>query len=59
MCIRDSAYVELLTIENKKVTKREKIAQDIGRVRNVKQAPNGYIYVSIEDEGIFKLKSKK
>ena len=53
------AYVELLTIENKKVTKREKIAQDIGRVRNVKQAPNGYIYISIEDEGIFKLKSKK
>lgn len=53
------AYVELLTLEKEQVIKREKIAEDIGRVRNVKQAPNGYVYISIEDEGIFKLKPKK
>ena len=53
------AYVELLTLENDKVINREKITEDVGRIRNVKQAPDGFVYISIEDEGIFKLLPKK
>ncbi len=49
------AYVELLTLEGEKVTNREKIAQDIGRVRNVKIGPDGLIYIAVEGQGIFRL----
>lgn len=49
------AYVELLTIKDGKVTNREKIAQDIGRVRNVKIGPDGLIYIAVEGQGIFRL----
>ncbi|WP_026451897.1 PQQ-dependent sugar dehydrogenase [Aequorivita capsosiphonis] len=49
------AYVELLTLEGEKVINREKIAQDIGRVRNVKMGPNGLIYIAVEGQGIFRL----
>ncbi|MCG2419826.1 PQQ-dependent sugar dehydrogenase [Aequorivita sp. F47161] len=49
------AYVELLTLDGKKVTNREKIAQDIGRVRNVKMGPDGLIYIAVEGQGIFRL----
>ncbi|WP_310993266.1 PQQ-dependent sugar dehydrogenase [Aequorivita marina] len=48
-------YVELLTLEGEKVTHREKIAQDIGRVRNVKMGPDGFIYIAVEGQGIFRL----
>lgn len=48
-------YVELLELDGEKVTNRKKIAEDLGRVRNVKQAPNGYIYIAIEGEGIYKV----
>lgn len=49
------AYVELLTLDGEKVTKREKIAQDIGRVRNVKIGPDGLIYIAVEGQGIYRL----
>lgn len=48
-------YLERLVIENNKVTKREKLLQDMGRVRNVIQAPDGFIYVAIENKGIVKI----
>src|SRR5690606_6249093 len=48
-------YVELLTLEGEKVTNREKIAQDIGRVRNVKMGSDGLIYIAVEGQGIFRL----
>ena len=48
-------YLERVVIKNEKVIKREKLLEDIGRVRNVKQGPNGYIYVAIEGKGIIKL----
>jgi glucose/arabinose dehydrogenase len=48
-------YVELLELKGEKVTGRKRIAQDIGRTRNVKQGPDGYIYVAVEGRGIFKL----
>lgn len=49
------SYVELLTLEGEKVTNREKIAQDIGRVRNVKIGSDGLIYIAVEGQGIFRL----
>lgn len=48
-------YIEHLTLNGKKGEKREKILEDIGRVRDVRQGPNGDIYASIEGTGIIKL----
>lgn len=48
-------YLERLVLEEGKVVKREKILVDLGRVRNVRQAPDGYIYVAIEGKGIVKI----
>ncbi|HPF11733.1 MAG TPA: PQQ-dependent sugar dehydrogenase [Flavobacteriaceae bacterium] len=51
-------YVELLHLKGNKVIGREKIAEDIGRVRNVKMGPDGFIYVAVEGRGIFRLVPK-
>jgi glucose/arabinose dehydrogenase len=51
-------YVELLKLDGNKVIGREKIAEDVGRVRNVKVGPNGYIYIAIEGQGIVRLVPK-
>ncbi|SNZ00410.1 PQQ-dependent sugar dehydrogenase [Flagellimonas pacifica] len=48
-------YLERLVIENNKVTYREKLLDGMGRVRNVRQAPDGFIYVGIEGKGVYKL----
>jgi glucose/arabinose dehydrogenase len=52
-------YVERLVLKNDKVVKREKILEGMGRVRNVKQGFDGYIYVGIEGVGIVKILPKK
>ena len=48
-------YLERLELKNNKVVYREKLLEDLGRVRNVKQGPDGYIYVAVEGKGIYKL----
>ncbi|TGV00306.1 PQQ-dependent sugar dehydrogenase [Flavivirga rizhaonensis] len=48
-------YLERLVLENNKVVKREKLFEGIGRVRNVLEAPDGYIYAAIEGLGIVKI----
>jgi glucose/arabinose dehydrogenase len=48
-------YLERLILENNKVVKREKLFEDIGRVRNVVESPDGYIYVAVEGKGIYKI----
>lgn len=48
-------YVEHLVLDGTEVTRREKLLEDTGRIRDVKQAPDGTIYVSIEGKGIAKL----
>lgn len=48
-------YVELVKLDGNKVIGTQKILPDIGRVRNVKLSPNGYIYVALEGKGIVKL----
>ncbi|GAA4290485.1 PQQ-dependent sugar dehydrogenase [Aestuariibaculum suncheonense] len=51
-------YLERLILENNKVVKREKLFESIGRVRDVRQAPDGYIYLSVEGKGIYKIVPK-
>ncbi len=48
-------YLERLELKDNKVVSREKLLADIGRVRNVRQGPDGYIYVAVEGKGIYKL----
>ena len=53
-------YLERLVLNKKnEVTYREKVADSIGRVRDVKISPDGYIYIGVENKGIFKLVPKK
>ncbi len=35
-------YLERLVINNKKVIEREKILENVGRVRDVREGPDGY-----------------
>ena len=43
-------YLERLVLDNQnKVVYREKIAKDIGRVRDVIESLDGYIYFSVEN----------
>jgi len=51
-------YLERLVLENNKVTYREKVAENVGRVRDVKVSPDGYIYLAVDNKGIFKLTPK-
>ena len=48
-------YLERLVIKNSKVVYREKLMDGIGRVRNVKQGPDGYLYIGVEGKGIIKI----
>ena len=48
-------YLELVKLKGKAVIERQKIATDIGRVRNVAQGPDGFIYIAVEGKGIFKI----
>ena len=48
-------YLEHLIIKENKVIKREKILDGIGRVRNVVEGPDGYLYLGIEGTGIVKV----
>lgn len=52
-------YLERLVLENEKVIKREKILNNIGRVRNVVEGPDGYLYLGVEGKGIVKILPKK
>ena len=45
------AYLQHLTVKGNKVTAREIIFQGIGRVRDVRQGPDGNIYVVLENSG--------
>ena len=49
-------YLERLVLDkNNKVIYREKVAENVGRVRDVKLSPDGYIYLAIDNKGIFKV----
>lgn len=48
-------YLERVELEGEKVVYREKLMADMGRVRDVRQAPDGFIYVAVEGKGIYRL----
>lgn len=48
-------YLERLVVKRGKVVKREKVLNDIGRVRNVKEGPDGHLYLGVEGKGILKV----
>ncbi|HUH48152.1 MAG TPA: PQQ-dependent sugar dehydrogenase [Arenibacter sp.] len=52
-------YLERLELKGEEVVYREKLMADIGRVRDVRQAPDGFIYVAVEGKGIYKLVPKE
>ena len=52
-------YIERVGIKDNKVISRSKIAEGLGRPRDVKQGPDGYIYVSIENKGVYKIVPSK
>ncbi len=51
-------YLERLEITDNKVVAREKLFEGVGRMRNVRQGPDGYIYIAVENEGILKIVPK-
>lgn len=48
-------YIERIVLEDDIVVSRSKIAENLGRPRDIKQGPDGYIYVSIENNGVYKI----
>ena len=46
-------YLERLEFDNSGIIMREKLFPRIGRVRDVNLSPDGYVYISVEGEGIF------
>jgi len=49
-------YLERAVVVNDEIIHREKILENIGRLRVVEVGPNGYIYVGVEEPGyIFRL----
>jgi glucose/arabinose dehydrogenase len=48
-------YLERLVLKNDKVVTRDKLLEGMGRVRSVRQGPDGYIYAALEGVGIVKI----
>lgn len=48
-------YLHRTVLDGTTVVKEERLLEDIGRVRDVRQAPDGYIYFSTEDGKIHRL----
>ncbi|MVM30417.1 PQQ-dependent sugar dehydrogenase [Spirosoma sp. HMF4905] len=49
-------YLNRCVMSGNKVVKQENLLKNIGRLRNIKQSPDGYLYVSVEDPGyVFRL----
>jgi glucose/arabinose dehydrogenase len=42
-------------MKNNEVISKQKLFEDIGRLRSISQSPDGYIYVGTDGNGIFKI----
>ena len=49
------SYLVRLVIEDNEVIREEKIAEGIGRVRNVEMGNDGFLYVGVEGKGLYRL----
>jgi glucose/arabinose dehydrogenase len=47
--------LERLTFDDNRVVFREKIADNIGRVRDVVLGPDGFLYLAVENKGVCKI----
>ncbi|MBD1396979.1 PQQ-dependent sugar dehydrogenase [Pontibacter sp. JH31] len=45
-------FLSKLKMDGNKIVSEEKLLKNIGRVRDVRMAPDGYIYVAVENPGI-------
>jgi len=52
-------YLDRCVIKNNTVVKEEKLLEGLGRIRTIKQGPDGFIYVGVENLGIIKLLPKE
>ncbi len=48
-------YLVHVDVDGTAIVGQEKIAEGIGRVRNVAQGPDGYLYVGVEGDGLYRL----
>ncbi|NHN36155.1 PQQ-dependent sugar dehydrogenase [Pseudomaricurvus alcaniphilus] len=48
-------YLVLCKLDGNKVVATETVLEGVGRVRNVKQMPDGYIYVATDGNGIYQV----
>ena len=51
-------YLEMLKLQGERVVERTKLLSDIGRLRNVRQGPDGYLYVGVQGKGIYRILPK-
>lgn len=52
-------YVVALSLDGNEVVEQEIAKDELTRVRNIQQGPDGYLYVGIDGKGIFKLVPEK
>lgn len=52
-------YLNRCEIKNGKVVNEELLFKNIGRVREVRMSPDGYLYIGVEGEGVYKLIPQK
>ncbi|MBC3541500.1 PQQ-dependent sugar dehydrogenase [Rufibacter sediminis] len=45
-------FLSRLEVDGNKIVKEERLLQDIGRVRDVRVSPDGYVYVAVENPGV-------
>jgi glucose/arabinose dehydrogenase len=45
-------FLSRLEVNGNKIVKEERLLQDIGRVRDVRMSPNGYVYIAVENPGV-------
>jgi len=48
-------YLVIVDLDGTEVSNKNIVLEGIGRVRNVRQAPDGYIYVGVDGEGIYRI----
>ena len=47
--------IVMVTLAGNKAVKAEVVRNELTRVRNIKQGPDGYVYVGVDGQGIYKL----
>jgi glucose/arabinose dehydrogenase len=51
--------IVMVTLAGNKAVKAEVVRDELTRVRNIKQGPDGYVYVGVDGQGIYKLIPKR